>query len=108
MGHFFEEEFKEKVLDSKIPVILDFYADWCGPCRALSPVIEKIAKEYEGKISLVKVDCDECLDLAKEMEIKTIPTIIVMNNGEQIGKKIGCIPEMELRKFIKESTKIKN
>ena len=107
MDHFFEEEFKEKVLDSKIPVIMDFYADWCGPCRALSPVIERISKEYEGKVSLVKVDCDECTDLAAEMEIKSIPTIIVFNNGEQVGKKIGAVPEPELRKFIEKSIKPK-
>ncbi len=100
MDHFFEEEFKEKVLDSKIPVIMDFYADWCGPCRAMSPVIENVAKEYDGKISLVKVDCDECGDLAVEMEIKSIPTVIAMNNGEQVAKNVGYMNETQVKKFI--------
>ncbi len=107
MDHFFEEEFKEKVLDSKIPVIMDFYADWCGPCRALSPTIEKVAKEYEGKLSLVKVDCDECEDLSRDMEIKSIPTIIIMKNGEQIGKNVGYMTETQLKKFIDKTIKPK-
>ena len=100
MDHFFEEEFKEKVLDSNIPVIMDFYADWCGPCRAMSPVIENVAKEYEGKVSLVKVDCDECEDLAADMEIKSIPTVIAMNNGEQVAKNVGYMNETQVKKFI--------
>lgn len=107
MDHFFEEEFKEKVLDSKIPVIMDFYADWCGPCRALSPTIEKVAKEYEGKLSLVKVDCDECEDLSRDMEIKSIPTIIIMKDGEQIGKNVGYMTETQLKKFIDKTIKPK-
>lgn len=107
MDHFFEEEFKEKVLDSKIPVIMDFYADWCGPCRAISPIIEKVAKEYEGKVSLVKVDCDECPDLAAEMEIKSIPTVIVMNNGEPVARNVGYMTETQIKKFIDKSIKPK-
>ena len=107
MDHFFEEEFKEKVLDSKIPVIMDFYADWCGPCRAISPIIEKVAKEYEGKVSLVKVDCDECTDLAAEMEIKTIPTVIIMNEGEQVARNVGYMTETQIKKFIDKSLKPK-
>lgn len=105
MDHFFEEEFKEKVLDSKIPVIMDFYADWCGPCKALSPLIDKIAKEYNENISVIKVDCDECSNLAAEMTIKSIPTIVVMKDGKEIARNIGYLNETDLRSFINKNIK---
>jgi len=105
MDHFFEEEFKEKVLDSKIPVIMDFYADWCGPCKALSPIIDKIAKEYNENISVIKVDCDECSDLVAEMAIKSIPTIVVMKDGKEIARNIGYLNETDLRSFINKNIK---
>ena len=105
MEHFFEEEFKEKVLDAKIPVILDFYADWCGPCRAFSPLIEKFAKECGDKVSVIKVDCDECEDLAREMSIRTIPTILIFKSGEEIARSVGYLNENELKKFINKNLK---
>ena len=108
MEHFFEEEFKEKVLDSKVPVIMDFYADWCGPCRALSPAIEKIAAEYEGNVSVIKVDCDECQDLAVEMAIKSIPTIVVMIDGEEAARNVGYLKEEDLKKFINKNIQKKD
>ncbi len=105
MEHFFEEEFKEKVLDSKTPVVLDFYADWCGPCKAFSPIVEKIAGEYGDKISVIKVDCDECEDLARELSIKTIPTVLVFKDGEEIARNVGYLNEKDLKKFLKKNLK---
>ncbi len=105
MDHFFEEEFKEKVLDSKVPVVMDFYADWCGPCRALSPLIDKITKEYGEDISVIKIDCDECEKLTTEMSIKTIPTIVIMKNGEEIARNTGYLSEKDLKLFIGKNIK---
>lgn len=100
MDHFFEEEFEEKVLKSELPVLLDFYANWCGPCRALSPHITKISEDYTNKLKVVKVDCDECLDLAADFEIKTIPTLVIMKNGQEVDRRVGGARPQDLIKFI--------
>lgn len=86
-------EYNEKVANSALPVLIDFYATWCGPCRMLSPVIEEIAKEYEGKIKVYKVDVDEEGELANEFGISSIPTLVVVKNGEVVEKATGYRPK---------------
>lgn len=102
MEHFFEEEFKEKVLDSELPVLMDFYANWCGPCRALGPHVKNLAESHKDKLKVIQVDCDECPNLAAEFEIKTIPTLVIMKNGEEVAKHIGTINKDNLIKFVEK------
>ncbi len=95
-------EYNEKVANSDLPVLIDFYATWCGPCRMLSPVIEEIAKEYEGRIKVYKVDVDEEGELANEFGISSIPTLVVVKNGEVTEKATGYRPKEAVLSLVLE------
>lgn len=90
------ENFEEEVLKSEKKVLIDFYADWCGPCRMMSPVIDKIAEEIGDKIKVGKVNVDENQDLAMEYDVMTIPTIMIVNNGEIEKTFIGVTDKDEI------------
>ncbi len=81
--------FDEEVLKSDIPVMVDFWAPWCGPCKMLGPVVAEIAEENEGKIKVCKVNVDEEGELARRFKVASIPTVIVFKNGEQVNKNLG-------------------
>ncbi len=95
------EDFQEAVLDNELPVVVDFYADWCGPCKGMSRVVEQLATEWAGAIDFVKVDIEDQPRLAKAYNISTIPALLVFENGEvggwSTGAKAGYIVERELR-----------
>ena len=93
------KNFKEEVLESKTPVILDFYADWCGPCRMQSPILDEIAKE-NGKIKVVKVNVDEEQQLAEQYNIMSIPTIMIFKDGKNAKQYVGLTPKEELLKHL--------
>lgn len=95
-----KENFKEEVLDSKIPVLVDFWASWCGPCRMIAPVVEEIAKEYDGKIKVGKVNVDDEGDLASEYDIMYIPTLIVFKNGKVTNVSNGLKRKDEILKML--------
>ena len=88
-----EQNFEQEVLKSDIPVLVDFWATWCGPCRMLAPTIAKIAEEQEGKIKVGKIDVDEEPELAAKYGIASIPTLIVFKNGEVAKTSIGVVPK---------------
>ena len=90
------ENFKEEVLNSEEPVLVDFYADWCGPCNAMSPVIEELAKEFEGKAKVGKINVDENSDIAVEYNVMSIPTLIVFKNGKEEKRLVGLRDKEEL------------
>ena len=90
------ENFEKEVLNSEVPVLVDFFAFWCGPCKMMSPVVEELAKEMEGKAKVYKVDTDEEQNLAIKYGIMSIPTFIVFKNGEPVGKAIGMRDKQEL------------
>lgn len=90
-------EFDEKVTKADLPVLVDFYADWCGPCKMMSPVVDKLAAEFEGKAHVYKVDTDKDGALAAGLGIMSIPTMILFAGGEEKDRVIGAVPEATLR-----------
>jgi len=93
--------FEEEVLKSDKPVLVDFWASWCGPCKMLSPIIAELADEYEGKIVVGKVNVDEQPELAGEYKIMSIPTVIVIKNGQVTNTSVGYVPKEQLESLIK-------
>ncbi len=94
------ENFEEEVLKSDKPVILDFWAEWCGPCRMLSPIIAEIAKENEGKIKVGKVNVDDEPELANAFRVSGIPTVIAFENGKMTGQKVGYRPKEDILSLV--------
>ena len=93
---FTDDNFQEEVLNSSQPVLVDFWAEWCAPCRALGPVIDELSGEYEGKAKIGKMDIDTNRDAAIKYEIQSIPSIIIFKDGEVLNKFVGISPKDEL------------
>lgn len=94
------DTFTEEVLESDVPVLVDFYADWCNPCKMLAPVVDEIAKEYESSIKVVKLNIDEASDIASEYGVMSIPTLILFKNGQPENELVGVRPkETIIREF---------
>ncbi len=90
--HIDENKFQDEVVKSAQPVLVDFYADWCGPCKAIAPVIEQLSKEYEGRVKFVKIDTDANQDLALKFGIMSIPTVMFFSKGKVEDTVIGAVP----------------
>src|SRR5690606_27750453 len=93
--------FDQEVLNADVPVMVDFWAPWCGPCRMIAPVVEEIAKEYQGKLKVVKVNTDENQQVAVKYGIRSIPTIGLFKNGEVVDAIIGAVPKQMIEGKIK-------
>lgn len=87
---FTSENFETEVLKSEIPVLVDFYADWCGPCKLVAPIVEQIAEEYDGRVKVGKVNVDISTDLAMKYGVMSIPTFIIFRKGELFRKTVGA------------------
>ena len=95
------KNFDEEVMQAKQPVLVDFWATWCGPCRMLAPVIEELADEYDGKIVVGKIDVDECPDLASEFGVSSIPTVVLFKDGDIAETIVGYHPKEHYEEIIK-------
>ena len=94
------EKFEQEVLKSDIPVLVDFWAVWCGPCQMVGPILSEIADENEGKIKVGKVNVDEQPELARQFGIMSIPTMMVFKGGEKVNQLVGAVPKEEILKLL--------
>ena len=104
--HVTDEAFEKVVLQSTLPVIVDFWAPWCGPCRMVAPILDKIAKEQAGKVVVAKVNTDEHAQWAQKYDVQGIPTMLFVANGKVIHRQVGAMPEPMLRAVLDEFLKV--
>jgi len=100
MNEISSEQWKQQVLNSDKPVFVDFWAEWCGPCRMVSPIVEELSKEYEGKVNFVKVNVDQNRDLASKYNILSIPNLAIFHNGEVVAQAAGASSIESIRNYI--------
>ena len=98
-----DNNFENEVLKSSAPVLVDFWAEWCGPCKMLAPTVEKLAKEYNGKLKVCKVNVDENPNSASRFGIQAIPTLLIFKNGTNFDRIVGVTPEKDLRNRIEKA-----
>lgn len=98
---FTAANFEDEVLKADKPVLVDFYADWCGPCRMMAPVIEKLAEEMAGEAVIGKLNVDDCEELAMKYSVMNIPTVILFKNGQEVNRVIGAQSQEVLEKLVR-------
>jgi|SRR3954468_18261438 thioredoxin 1 len=98
--HVTDESFEPEVLKSDVPVLVDYWAEWCGPCKAIAPVLDELAKEYGGKLKIVKLNVDENGETAKKYNVRGIPTLMLFKNGNMEATKVGSVPKSQLTAFL--------
>jgi thioredoxin 1 len=95
-----DANFTGDVLNSDVPVLVDFWATWCGPCKAIAPVLDKMAGDYEGKLSICKVDVDHNQAIAGQFGVRNIPTLLLFKGGEVVGQRVGALNRKALDEFV--------
>lgn len=91
-----DSNFEEVVMNAELPVLVDFWAEWCGPCKMMLPVVEEVSQEFAGKLLVVKIDVDSCPNIASSFGIRNIPTMLFIKKGEVVDKMVGAAPKSTL------------
>jgi len=99
-----DESFDAEVLKCSVPVIVDFWAEWCGPCKSISPIVEELASEYEGKIKICKLNIDESPETPTKFNVRGIPTLLLFKNGAVVSQKVGAAAKSQLSAWIDSNT----
>lgn len=98
--HVTDDKFAEVVLKSELPVLLDYWAEWCGPCKMIAPVLDVLADEYDGKLQICKIDISANPETPQTYGVRNIPTLMIFKNGEAIATKVGAVSKSQLAAFI--------
>ena len=95
--------FDEEVIKSEVPVLVDFWADWCAPCKMIAPIVEDLAEEYDGKVKFTKLDVDSNPKAAMTYGVRGIPTLLIFNDGKPVGQVVGAVPKAVLKRRLEEA-----
>ena len=98
-----DSTFQDEVVNSATPVVVDFWAEWCGPCKAIAPIVEELAGEYDGKVKFAKMDVDTNPSTPMQFGIRGIPTLIIFNGGKAVDQVVGAVPKSMLKKRVEEA-----
>ncbi len=97
LAHFSDSSFKQDVLESELPVLVDFWAEWCGPCHMIAPIVEQIAQDYQGRLKVGKLNVDENPQIAAQFGIRGIPTLLLFDKGKPVEQIIGAVPKAQIQ-----------
>lgn len=101
--HLSDADFKQAIASADKPVLVDFWADWCGPCKAIAPVLDSLADDFEGQLTIAKVNVDQNPEIARELGIRGIPTLYVFKNGEKVAQRVGSASYNELKALVSQA-----
>ena len=102
VSHIKDDEFEQTVLNADGPVLVDFWAEWCGPCKQIAPALDELSDEYAGKISIIKINIDENPETPGKYGVRGIPTLMIFNKGELVATKVGAAPKSAIKSWIDE------
>ncbi len=103
MIHATSETWNSKVLESELPVFVDFWAEWCGPCRMVGPAVEQLSQELDGRVKVAKVNVDERPEIAARYGVRSIPSLLLFKGGREIGRTVGAAPQEAYARFIEQT-----